>query len=153
MPWVEWQIPKTRQKPDDEKADDPETEPEFSDTPFSQDELMKKWNQFAESLKEERPRISFTLKSRKPELRSDYRIDVIMDNTAQLEDFDQNVKQDLHRFLRRELGNSLVQVMPRLEGSEQVQKKIYTSEDKFRFMNNKNPNLNKLKQQFNLELE
>ncbi len=91
------------------------------------------------------------LKSRKPELKPDFRIDVCMDNAAQLEDFNLNIKPAMHAYLREELNNSLVQIIPRLEETGPVQKKVYTSEDKFQFMIRKNPNLNKLKQQFNLE--
>ncbi len=145
--------PDASEPAEEEGADEPETEIDLNDMPFSMEELLKKWNQFADSIREERPRISITLKSRKPGLKPDYRIEVLMDNASQLEDFNQNIKLHLSTYLKQELNNSLIQIIPGLGETENVQKKVYTSEDKFQYMNKKNPNLNKLKQQFNLELE
>ncbi len=138
---------------DDEEADEPELETEITDSDFETGELLKKWNEFADTIREEKPRLAITLKSREPELMSDFRIRVSMDNASQLEDFNLNVKQDLHRFLRQELNNSLIQIIPVLNEPENVEKRIYTDEDKFQHMNGKNPNLEKLKQQFNLDFE
>ena len=145
--------PDAAEPAEEEGADEPETEIDLNDMPFSMEELLKKWNQFADSIREDRPRISITLKSRNPGLKPDYRIEVLMDNASQLEDFNQNIKQHLSTYLKQELNNSLIQIIPGLGETENVQKKVYTSEDKFQYMNKKNPNLNKLKQQFNLELE
>ncbi len=138
---------------DEDEAEDPETEIETEDLPFSQEELMKKWFEYAEMIRLERPRIANTLKSRKPELQSDYRVIVSMDNASQLEDFNKNVKPDIHNYLHLQLRNKQIEIITSLTENENVQKKVYTSEDKFQYMNKKNPNLNKLKQQFNLDLE
>ena len=76
-----------------------------------------------------------------------------MDNASQLEDFTINIKQDLHQYLRRQLNNSLIQIVPVLNETETAGKKIYTAEDKFQHMSSKNPQLDKFKQQFNLDFE
>ncbi|HYW95735.1 MAG TPA: hypothetical protein VE870_09120, partial [Bacteroidales bacterium] len=138
---------------EEEETDEPELDNDLSETPFSQDELLSKWKAYAESIREERPRLSITLASRQPVLKDEFKIDVVLDNAAQLEDFNLNLKADLHRYLRYQLKNALVQIMPRLAENEMVKKKIYTTEDKFQYMSKKNPNLTKLKQQFNLDLE
>ncbi len=41
--------------PDEEETDEPETENELSDNPFTLEELMPKWNHFADSIRDERP--------------------------------------------------------------------------------------------------
>jgi DNA polymerase-3 subunit gamma/tau len=142
-------------KDDEKEAPDPENDrdTERVDEPFGQEMLLEKWKQFAESVKVERPRMYHTLSNKKPLISEGYLIRVPMDNAAQLEDFNLSAKTDLAVFLRKELSNAQIQIQCFLEETDNGRKKVYTSEDKFQFLNRKNPNLGKLKQQFNLDFE
>ena len=75
-----------------------------------------------------------------------------MSNSAQIDDFNKNIKTDLVNFLNIKLNDSSISVNVILE-EQQEKKIIYTAEDKFQHLINKNPELLKLKQQFNLDFE
>jgi DNA polymerase-3 subunit gamma/tau len=122
--------------------------------PVSQEFLMLCWNSFAGQLREERPRMAVTLKNVKPLVSDEHIIVIELNNRSQLEDFNRSVKSDLEKFLRREMQHSLITVEARLiESVETPQSKLYTSEEKFRYLSQKNPLLSSLKQDLNLELE
>jgi hypothetical protein len=115
--------------------------------------LMRCWNTYAAQMKEERPRMAVTLRSVKPVV-SDCTILIELNNGSQLEDFNTGTKNDLEAFLRREMQNNGIMVEARLAEPEFPQQvKLYTSEEKFKYLSKKNPVLLKLKQDLNLELE
>ncbi len=147
-----------REDEDDQEAskDDYSDSEELLDNPFSADDLNNYWKQFAEKISVEKPRISSTLLNCSPKLLNDFSIEINLNNISQLEDFNQNVKIELQSFLRKNLLNSYIQILPRLEANENSgngKRKLYTSEEQFQYLNRKNPNLNRLKQQFNLDFE
>lgn len=120
---------------------------------FFQEELNEKWIMFAEKLQVERPRISIVLKGHQPFLSDGYSIELLLDNTAQLDEFNKNVKNELTSFLKQELKNSFLNISARLDVQENGKKMIYTTEERFQYLSKKNPALNRLKQQFNLDFE
>ena len=68
------------------------------------------------------------------------------------EDEINSVKTDLLGFLRRELKNSQIQISILVEKNETI-RKPYTGEEKFQRLAEKNPAINTLRQQFNLEID
>ena len=81
-------------------------------------------------------------------------IRIELNNRDQLEDFNSNTKNDLEKFLRREMQNDLITIDAQLiESGGPTQARLYTSEEKFRYLNQKNPLLSKFRQKLNLELE
>jgi DNA polymerase-3 subunit gamma/tau len=57
-------------------------------------------------------------------------------------------------FLRKELHNDLIELEEKIiEDSGNGAKKLYTTEDKYKYMSQKNPALEQLKQDFNLDFE
>jgi type III secretory pathway component EscR len=82
-----------------------------------------------------------------------YKIEVVLDNVSQLEDFIQTIKPELQFYLRRQLENSLLEIFPKIEELEAVKKKLYTKEDQLDYLIEKNPSMNKLKQDFKLDFE
>jgi DNA polymerase-3 subunit gamma/tau len=130
---------------------------ELKENVFNQEELEKYWNLFASIIRQDRPRISSTISSRMPGLMNDYKIDVLMENINQLEDFNLSIKSELQSYLRKNLNNSYIILNARLNEEPTPDagkgRKLYTPEDQFQYLNNKNPSLNILKQQFGLEFE
>ena len=121
---------------------------------FSQEDLLSYWSEFAEKIKTEMPRSYSTLKSRSPVLKDNFVVELTLINKSQADDINQRVKVDLLSFLREKLNNNLIVfdiIVP--EDTMDKGKKPYTAEEKFKYMAGKNPMLNKLKQDFNLDFE
>lgn len=130
-----------------------EEDVEVQDEDFGSEEMMSCWTRYANQLKEDKPRIFTTLISRKPLLHDDYSIEIEFDNTSQLEDFKNNIKQNLLSFMRSELGNKKISFHTFLAESDNGKKKLYTAEDKYSYLSKKNPALGKLKKDFNLDFD
>lgn len=133
--------------------DEEELEETISESDFSQEDLLFKWNEYADNIHSERPRISAILKNRMPVLGDGFQLSLSLDNAAQKEEFDNNIKKGLLKFLKKELNNSFIQIITLLEKEENKKKILYTPEERFQYLSRKNPVLNKLKQQFNLDFE
>jgi DNA polymerase-3 subunit gamma/tau len=121
---------------------------------FTQDELVHQWLSYANRIKEEMPRFYSMLKSQLPELKEDNTITLALINKAQAEDFNSRIKAGLMDFLKDNLQNKLITIeIDFTEDNRNSGKKPYTAEEKFKFMAGKNPVLQKLKQEFNLDFE
>ena len=98
--------------------------------------------------------MAVTLKNTTPSLQDATRVIITLNNRDQLEDFMANTKHSLEVFLRREMQNDLIEIDAGLDETvNQTQVRLYTSEEKFKYLSNKNPLLNKLRQNLNLEIE
>ncbi|MBE0655729.1 MAG: hypothetical protein IH594_18155 [Bacteroidales bacterium] len=131
----------------------PEAEIESEVTGFGIEEMMNAWNHYAEGIKSDKPRLYTTLISREPFLENDFQIMVKFDNTSQLDDFAQNIKQNLLNFMRRELRNDQISIQTLLEEADNGKRKLYTPDEKYNYLLKKNPALGKLKQEFNLDFD
>jgi DNA polymerase-3 subunit gamma/tau len=120
---------------------------------FTQDDLLEKWNEYADQIKEEKPRMSSSLKHHLPSLGDALQIEVIFSNSSQMEDFDRDIKQDLVIYLEDALRNTQFKIIPVVQEVERNENILYTAEEKYDHMIKKNPNLGKLKERFNLDFE
>jgi len=120
---------------------------------FSQDALLEKWQNYAQKIKNDKPRLFTTLKSQLPALKNDYTIEVEMNNGAQMDQFNKELKLDLTNYLRDELNNHKINIFTYLIKEEKTKNNLYTDEDKYKHLTKKNPNLGELKQKFNLDFE
>jgi DNA polymerase-3 subunit gamma/tau len=78
-------------------------------------------------------------------------IELDIENKLQ-DDLLQIEKVDLLNFLRTELKNFSIELQTRI--LEQIQKKrLYTSNEKYQHMLEKNPNLEEFRKRFNLDLD
>jgi len=118
---------------------------------FSEDELHNKWKEFAESVKLNELRLANTLTSSIPKLSENYNIEFTVSNEFQKEAV-LNKKNEILAFLKKELKNFLINLTVQVIETEQKQK-LYTQEDKFKHLAEKNTTLNTLKQKFNLDFE
>ncbi len=122
--------------------------------PVTQELLVECWNNFAVQMREEKPRMAVTLKSVQPSLTGTAVISIKLNNRDQLEDFNSSTKTELEKYLRSELQNDLITIEAELmEPTGPAQVRLYTSEEKFKYLSKKNPVLSKFRQNLNLELE
>ena len=95
--------------------------------------------------------LSSTLKSRKPLQEDDSIISFSVVNQVQEDEIDA-IKTDLLTFLRSAMKNSSLQLKIIVDKHD-TERKPYTGEEKFQRLAEKNPTLNKLRQQFGLEID
>ena len=144
---------------DDEEQHESFEDPAIPDNgtdlkPISEEFLLMCWNAFADQIKKNKPRMAVALRSTLPRIFDGTVIGITLSNQAQLEDFNQNTKGELEKFLRREMKNAAIIVDPAVDKTPDDQKvKLYTNDEKFEYLNKKNPLLSKLKEKLNLELE
>lgn len=133
-----------------------EERPEYlsgdSKVDFKAETLLSFWNEYAAKMKNEGKINVFTIMtSYPPRLLPDYVIELDIENKIQ-EDLLHNEKVELLNFLRTELKNFGVELQTKL--LEQIQKKrLYTSNEKYQHMLEKNPNLEEFRKRFNLDLD
>ena len=120
---------------------------------FTQDDLLEKWTEYADHIKEDKPRMSSSLKHHLPSLGDALQIEVIFSNSSQIEEFNRDIKHDLVSYLEDTLQNTQFRIIPVVQEVEGNENLLYTSEEKYDHMIKKNPNLGKLKERFNLDFE
>ena len=118
---------------------------------FTEKDLIDKWHQFSDKMGD-KPRIFNTLTSKDPKLEENHVVSFLIDNNLQKEKINE-IRNELLSFLKIELKNSAIDLKLIITDLEEENNKLYTSEDKFKHMLSKNEDLNKLKQEFNLDLE
>jgi len=123
-----------------------------ADTPFDQLELDAAWISFIDSNLREKPKYASLINNYKPILADEYVLQISFENTFQLELF-REIKHDLGIYLRKKLNNSIISISETVVEQENSKNKIYTVDDKFRYLSQKNPALVKFKQQLNLDFD
>ncbi|HEY1006747.1 MAG TPA: DNA polymerase III subunit gamma/tau, partial [Sphingobacteriaceae bacterium] len=119
---------------------------------FSNEDFLKKWNEYAEAIKKAGKINLFTIMTANPPvLREGYQIEVLIENKIQ-ENLMVIEKVDLLNFLRVELQNFTIDIFTR-QAEQDGKKKLYTSTEKYQHMVEKNPTLEEFRKRFNLGLE
>lgn len=127
------------------------TAPIRPDKPFTFDELMDVWRAFSNvRLKEYDSTTEQLVLNRELTLDGTV-IQLTLDNTLQV-GYLTDVRPALLGYLRTELQNSKIQVEHKVTVQE-AKKMIYSSQDKFNFLANKNPALHELRKVLNLEVD
>lgn len=138
----------------EEKNAEPITTTNNNNNGFSKEELLKKYTEYTSGLKEKKPRMYHTLKNQTPVITGESEIVVELKSDSQKEDFDQNCKQDIQVYLIKELKNNQIRVRTKITENEGSKEHIpYTSSEKYDYLLKKNPNLQILKQEFNLDFD
>src|SRR6056297_2587994 len=119
---------------------------------FNQEDLEKAWKNYAYSVKN-KIRLHNLLMTQKPILEDHFTIKIYLENPLQGETLSKKYYEILH-FLKNELHNDSLDINWEVIKEETSKKdKLYTAEDKFRHLEKKNQNLQKLKKNFNLDFE
>lgn len=134
-------------------VDPMDTEIEVVSEYFTTEELIDAWNEFAEKIKSDRPRMYSTLKGYLPVRKDDQGIELVLDNIVQQEEFQRDIKQDLLDYLKEKLNNQFISIISSVKNETEKKSRLYTSRDKFEHLLKKNPDLGRLKQEFNLDLD
>jgi len=122
---------------------------ENQNSEFTQEQLTKVWNDYTESIKTEKPRLHSMLKCGEPIKKSEQKICFIVKNSLQQEAIEK-IQAELVSTIAQKLNISKIEL--EIEIVELEQKlQLYTDNDKYRYLSEKNESLNKLKQQFNLD--
>jgi len=79
-------------------------------------------------------------------------IRVAFDSQLQEEMFNE-IKNDLIVFLKKKLENNAISIETSIKAQENQKNKLYTVEDKFKYLSELNPQLIRLKQQLNLDFD
>jgi hypothetical protein len=120
---------------------------------YSKEHLNLIWKQFAFTLKEKGLETFFqAMIKNEPLIIAEDKIGIEVENTIQV-DYISPLLTELIDFLRTELKNFKLTVELILSDKPQKEKKYLSGKDKFSEMANKNPNINTLKNLFNLDIE
>ncbi len=117
---------------------------------FTQQQLNVAWDKYALNCKTNEPRMYSTLVAQLPVLNIDYSIEFTISNPLQEEEL-LKLKPSLLNFLKKELSNSKIDLVIKITETEEGNKRLYTDQEKFDHLAEKNPSLIKLKQQFGLD--
>ena len=122
--------------------------------PFTFDQLMKPWVDFSEQLKADgKGGMHATLNKYKPKLNeTDFTIVFDVDSDLQKIEFQQQ-SQEFMSYLRKSLDNYSIKLNINVLALDETVKIHLGSKDKFLKMVDKNPDLDILRDQFNLDIE
>ncbi len=119
---------------------------------FTQLELENHWQGFIDTSLSDKPGYASLLKNYLPDIGDDFSLSIVFETQLQLDMF-KEVKYDLEIYLRKKLDNKLINIIESKQENDNQVSKLYTVEDKYRFLGQKNPSVTKLKQQLNLDFE
>lgn len=115
--------------------------------PFTQEQLAEKWKEFMEKMAD-RPSLCSAL-SNVPEIVNGNKLMLKIGNSVQEEDI-RLIKPELISWLRKVLRNSGIELTTEI-GKVESERMIFSDSEKLQMMVQKNPDLNELKQKFNLD--
>jgi len=118
--------------------------------PFTLDDLMAKWTEFAE-IHEDNKHIYNTLIKNKPNLINDTDLVLTLDNNTQ-EHYLNEIRTDLLTHVRKGLQNFAISLNIEITAKEEV-KSLYTPDEKYKHMAEINPIIVDLKKRMDLDLE
>ncbi|MBC7919836.1 MAG: DNA polymerase III subunit gamma/tau [Ferruginibacter sp.] len=118
---------------------------------FSGEDLRGHWEEFAKTKEALGRQNDFFILNRPLELKEEHTVWLKLENTLQLQQLN-GMKAEVLAFLRQRLHNQLVQVQAEVVAQEN-KKMIYTSQDKFRYLAEKNPALVELQNAFGLDID
>ncbi len=123
-----------------------------NDRAFDEDELMDAWRSFGDTVKSGNPRMSSIIKAMKPVIEDETNIILELSNKAQKDYFDQKYKHDVIEYLKKQLSNSKIHFLTKV--SEKMENNTpYTDEEKYRHLADKNPTLDKLRNELGLDYD
>jgi DNA polymerase-3 subunit gamma/tau len=124
-----------------------------SNSKFSTQLLLEKWNEFADVKKKEgKMGLYTTLTRSSPILKNDFNVDFHLDSKVQKMDL-QKETPFLLEYLKKELNNGSIQIHLHVSKLENQKISQFTSRERFFQMAEKNPDLHLFKKEFDLDLE
>lgn len=121
------------------------------DQEFTASQLNDVWADYSTNLKNEERTAEYTILNQPFEIKEKDTILLRLANSIQV-DLLERFKMDFVQYLRQSLKNSRIKLQIELTQEEQKQR-LYTSQDKFNYMAEKNPKLAELKRRLNLDYD
>jgi DNA polymerase-3 subunit gamma/tau len=123
----------------------------FENKNFTAAELELAWNEYAKKIGDEGKKQLFsTMNKRKPLLKDNFTVEIIVDNKIQSDEiFSEQI--NLLPFLKEKLSNRLIKIVSAVIEAKDKPDEAYTPKEKFMKMAEKNPALDTLRTQFDLE--
>ena len=118
---------------------------------FSQDDLVKHWIDFSNSLTIEKIHLKNTLLNCKPVLQENFSFEISVFNPSQKDELSDNYDY-IVGYLSNKLNNNHIKMDIRFVEKEEIEM-IYTAAEKYNYLCKKNPNIEQLKNLFNLSIE
>lgn len=118
---------------------------------LNQENLDKLWLSFANKIKEDQPRLYNTLTTQNPILEENKIVRVNMNNPLQ-EKAMNSIHPEILSFLNKSTGNEDIKI-ELLAAKGKSEKKLYTPEEKFKHMQEQNPQLGLFRKTFNLDFD
>ncbi len=142
------------QKKNDEPNLNAEKKNDFSQliSSVSQDEVRRKWQEFVQPLKNEKPVWFSLIGTRIPNLKDNFIIEISVNAAMQKEKIENDICKELLNFLRKELKNDKLDLnILVVEIPVENLPKMVSNPEKYKYLSTKNPFFHKLKQQFDLD--
>jgi hypothetical protein len=118
---------------------------------FSQTQLEQAWKEFTTSISSDAQ--AFAIIGEIAPTKNGTDVEIELSAITQKNSFDQNIKPKVVAFLRQKLQNNEISVQVSLKEIEATEARPSTNYEKYNFLLEKNAHLEKLKNQFNLEIE
>ena len=119
--------------------------------PFSQTALETAWLESARAL-DELPVVKAIIQQVQPVLEDESVVRVSLENELQ-EDYLNSVRDRILPFLRQALNNDSITVRTQVEAGSVNARLVYTPDERFAFLLEKNPHLDDFREQFQLDIE
>lgn len=119
--------------------------------PFTAEEVLAALHKYIDS-KDLDKRICQTLTAYTPEVTDDFAIYIKVNNSLQ-DEYIEKMKSGLEHFLQKELANKHVQIKTVNPLAGEISKESMSMTDKWKYMLEKNPTINVLKDTFGLQME
>jgi len=129
-----------------------ETEMPVMSEVFTQADLERVWTEMAGSVAQKLPNLYTTLTCRVPVLHDDNRIVITVDNKIQEGEVFNN-RPEIVKFLRSKLSNTSVSIETVVTDKPVEERRPYTDTEKFEAIARNAPDIRKLKDQLNLDIE
>jgi len=124
--------------------------PDIAD-PFTFEQLNALWIEFAGKLRIDKPHLFSLMTTRTPELKNEREIHIQLDNKLLEEEF-HSIRGELMSFLRSSLNNYKIDIQTQVIENHTALKP-YTDKEKFEQMAAKNPEIQTLREQLDLDIE
>jgi DNA polymerase-3 subunit gamma/tau len=147
-------IPKVKEGDGMPGKKDEQQVPASKDKLFTEERLQEVWMAFANENKKEKQHLHTVMTSAKPVKEE---LCVVFPVTHALQESTiEEVRNRLVAYLKEHLENDKIELRIMIKKEDDTQKnqnKLYTPQDKYKYMRNKNPDLDKLREHFNLDFD
>jgi DNA polymerase-3 subunit gamma/tau len=119
--------------------------------PFTQQQLEAAWLKYANEMRTRKANLGAAFANKMPALKENYLVEFTINNKA-LEEAINEDKMNFLGFLRNELNNFSIKLeLIMVQGEEKAN--LYTATDRYKRLAEKNPDINKFRQAFDLDIE